>query len=213
MLFDPVLGDKLALNTTLKVDACTGKSASPFAAPYCSTKSALNGFFSALNHELAMRKSNVSLSLCTLGLIDTESAMEKIRLVPNAVKLILYKDIVSEFPICVFFSVFQRCCGVAGLPCHGRSPQHRRDGSHQAAGALLPLVLLHHRRHQRLVPLHHKLYHPEHLQLHPIEDQTGYKRSSLHTGYTTCLLTIASCVLRIYASRELQRFDKRFSSF
>lgn len=61
------------------VSSLLGKSSSPFAAPYCSTKSALNGFFSALNHELTMRKSNVSLSLCTLGLIDTESAMEKIR--------------------------------------------------------------------------------------------------------------------------------------
>lgn len=108
MLFDHVLGDILALNTKLKVDSYTGKSTSPFVAPYCATKSALNGFFGALYHELAMKKSNVSLSLCTLGLIDTESAMEKVRLVVIAVKLILYKDIVSESQICVFFSVFQR---------------------------------------------------------------------------------------------------------
>lgn len=108
MLFDQVLGDILALNTTLKVGSYTGKFTSPFAAPYCSTKSALNGFFGALYHELAMKKSNVSLSLCTLGLIDTESAMEKIRLVPSAVKLILYEEIFSVSQICIFFSVFQR---------------------------------------------------------------------------------------------------------
>uniref|UniRef100_H3CZ65 Hydroxysteroid (11-beta) dehydrogenase 1-like a n=1 Tax=Tetraodon nigroviridis TaxID=99883 RepID=H3CZ65_TETNG len=61
------------------VSSLLGKSTSPFTAPYCSTKSALNGFFGSLYHELAMKKSNVSLSLCTLGLIDTESAMEKVR--------------------------------------------------------------------------------------------------------------------------------------
>lgn len=54
---------------------------SPFTAPYTSTKFALNGFFGSLYHELAMRKSNVSVSICTLGLIDTESAMEKVRFV------------------------------------------------------------------------------------------------------------------------------------
>lgn len=54
---------------------------SPFTAPYSSTKFALNGFFGSLYHELAMKKSNVSVSICTLGLIDTESAMEKVRFV------------------------------------------------------------------------------------------------------------------------------------
>lgn len=58
---------------------------SPFVAPYSSTKFALNGFFGALRHELAMKKSNVSISICTLGLIDTESAMEKVRWVNDAV--------------------------------------------------------------------------------------------------------------------------------
>lgn len=54
---------------------------SPFVAPYTSTKFALNGFFGALQHELAMKKSNVSISIITLGLIDTEAAMEKVRFV------------------------------------------------------------------------------------------------------------------------------------
>lgn len=60
----------------------------PFAVPYTSTKFALNGFFGALRHELAMKKSNVSVSICTLGLIDTESAMEKVRLVKHAASVI-----------------------------------------------------------------------------------------------------------------------------
>lgn len=61
------------------VSSVLGKMPSPFVAPYTSTKFALNGFFGALYHELEMKKSNVSISLCTLGLIDTESAMEKVR--------------------------------------------------------------------------------------------------------------------------------------
>ncbi|XP_040897205.1 hydroxysteroid 11-beta-dehydrogenase 1-like protein [Toxotes jaculatrix] len=61
------------------VSSLLGKMSSPFVAPYTSTKFALNGFFGALRHELAMKKSNVSISICTLGLIDTDSAMEKVR--------------------------------------------------------------------------------------------------------------------------------------
>ncbi|XP_056234239.1 hydroxysteroid 11-beta-dehydrogenase 1-like protein [Seriola aureovittata] len=61
------------------VSSLLGKMPSPFVAPYTSTKFAVNGFFGALYHELAMRKSNVSISICTLGLIDTDSAMEKVR--------------------------------------------------------------------------------------------------------------------------------------
>ncbi|KAI4829182.1 hypothetical protein KUCAC02_023242 [Chaenocephalus aceratus] len=61
------------------VSSLLGKMPSPFVAPYTSTKFALNGFFGALQHELAMKKSNVSISICTLGLIDTETAMEKVK--------------------------------------------------------------------------------------------------------------------------------------
>ncbi|KAF0042283.1 hypothetical protein F2P81_005815 [Scophthalmus maximus] len=61
------------------VSSLLGKMTSPFVAPYTSTKSALNGFFGSLHHELSMKKSNVSITLCTLGLIDTEAAMEKVR--------------------------------------------------------------------------------------------------------------------------------------
>ncbi|KAM4629024.1 hydroxysteroid 11-beta-dehydrogenase 1-like protein [Polymixia lowei] len=61
------------------VSSLLGKMPSPFVAPYSSTKYALNGFFGSLQHELAMKKSNVSISICTLGLIDTQSAMEKVK--------------------------------------------------------------------------------------------------------------------------------------
>ncbi|XP_054458691.1 hydroxysteroid 11-beta-dehydrogenase 1-like protein [Anoplopoma fimbria] len=67
----------------LIVSSLLGKMPSPFVAPYTSTKFALNGFFGALYHELAMNNSNVSISICTLGLIDTESAMDKVRGVTN----------------------------------------------------------------------------------------------------------------------------------
>lgn len=51
----------------------------PFALPYAATKFALNGFFGGLQHELAMQGSSVSVTICILGLIDTETAMEKIK--------------------------------------------------------------------------------------------------------------------------------------
>ncbi|KAK7889639.1 hypothetical protein WMY93_025199 [Mugilogobius chulae] len=61
------------------VSSLAGKISTPLSAPYVATKSALNGFFGSLQHELAMTNSNVSLSVCSLGLIDTESAMNKIK--------------------------------------------------------------------------------------------------------------------------------------
>ncbi|XP_012736367.2 hydroxysteroid 11-beta-dehydrogenase 1-like protein [Fundulus heteroclitus] len=61
------------------VSSLLAKMTSPFTLPYTSTKFALNGFFGSLHHELAMKRSNVSISICTLGLIDTDSAMEKVR--------------------------------------------------------------------------------------------------------------------------------------
>ncbi|XP_043986053.1 hydroxysteroid 11-beta-dehydrogenase 1-like protein isoform X5 [Gambusia affinis] len=65
------------------VSSLLGKMTNPFTLPYSSTKFALNGFFGSLYHELAMKKSNVSISICSLGLIDTDSAMEKVRGVTN----------------------------------------------------------------------------------------------------------------------------------
>ncbi|KAK7137034.1 hypothetical protein R3I93_017184 [Phoxinus phoxinus] len=61
------------------VSSLLGKICGPFTLPYAATKFALNGFFGGLQHELAMQKSNVSITICILGLIDTDSAMEKIK--------------------------------------------------------------------------------------------------------------------------------------
>ncbi|XP_014024787.2 hydroxysteroid 11-beta-dehydrogenase 1-like protein [Salmo salar] len=61
------------------VSSLLGKMCSPFMAPYTSTKFALNGFFGTLQHELAMQRSNVSITITVLALIDTDSAMEKVK--------------------------------------------------------------------------------------------------------------------------------------
>ncbi|KFV61680.1 Hydroxysteroid 11-beta-dehydrogenase 1-like [Dryobates pubescens] len=61
------------------VSSLAGKIATPFTTSYSATKFALDGFFSSLRHELMMQKKNVSVTLCILGLIDTESAMESTR--------------------------------------------------------------------------------------------------------------------------------------
>ncbi|OWK52547.1 Hydroxysteroid 11-beta-dehydrogenase 1-like protein [Lonchura striata] len=62
------------------VSSLTGKMPTPFTT-YSATKFALDGFFSSLCHELIMQKKDVSVTLCILGLIDTESALECTRYV------------------------------------------------------------------------------------------------------------------------------------
>ncbi|KAJ8366525.1 hypothetical protein AAFF_G00350940 [Aldrovandia affinis] len=61
------------------VSSLLGKMCTPFVAPYSATKFSLNGFFGTLQHELPMRRSNASITVSVLGLVDTQSAMEKIR--------------------------------------------------------------------------------------------------------------------------------------
>ncbi|NXA78989.1 DHI1L protein, partial [Thryothorus ludovicianus] len=61
------------------VSSLTGKIPTPFTTSYSATKFALDGFFSSLRHELIMQKRNVSVTLCILGLIDTDSALENTR--------------------------------------------------------------------------------------------------------------------------------------
>ncbi|XP_040177613.1 hydroxysteroid 11-beta-dehydrogenase 1-like protein isoform X2 [Rana temporaria] len=61
------------------LSSLTGKVATPFTTSYGATKFALDGFFSSLRHELAMKNIPVSITLCILGLIDTQSAMEKVK--------------------------------------------------------------------------------------------------------------------------------------
>ncbi|XP_007896936.2 hydroxysteroid 11-beta-dehydrogenase 1-like protein [Callorhinchus milii] len=61
------------------VSSLCGKIATPFTASYSATKFALGGFFTSLRHELAMQRKHVSVTLCFLGLIDTQSTLEKIQ--------------------------------------------------------------------------------------------------------------------------------------
>ncbi|NXL93256.1 DHI1L protein, partial [Alectura lathami] len=61
------------------VSSLTGRVPTPFTTSYSASKFALDGFFSSLRHELAMQRSNVSVTLCILGLIDTHTALEKTR--------------------------------------------------------------------------------------------------------------------------------------
>ncbi|NXC40963.1 DHI1L protein, partial [Penelope pileata] len=61
------------------VSSLTGKIPTPFTTSYSATKFALDGFFSSLRHELMMQGSSTSVTLCILGLIDTDTALEKTR--------------------------------------------------------------------------------------------------------------------------------------
>ncbi|NWT71052.1 DHI1 dehydrogenase, partial [Prunella himalayana] len=60
------------------VSSIAGKIAGPFTAPYSATKFALDGFFSSLRQELIIDKVNVSITLCILGYINTESAVRAV---------------------------------------------------------------------------------------------------------------------------------------
>ncbi|XP_078062743.1 hydroxysteroid 11-beta-dehydrogenase 1-like protein [Mustelus asterias] len=61
------------------VSSLCGKVAVPYAASYSASKFALDGFFSSLRHELAMQRQDVSITMCILGMIDTDSTKEKIK--------------------------------------------------------------------------------------------------------------------------------------
>nr|AAL06292.1 11-beta hydroxysteroid dehydrogenase isoform 1 [Sus scrofa] len=57
------------------VSSQAGKMANPLVAPYSASKFALDGFFSSITKEYSVTKVNVSITLCILGLIDTDTAM------------------------------------------------------------------------------------------------------------------------------------------
>lgn len=61
------------------VSSVAGKIPMAGFAYYSSIKFGLHGFFGALNMELEMAGSNVSVTMCVLGLIGTDSAIESIR--------------------------------------------------------------------------------------------------------------------------------------
>lgn len=58
------------------VSSIAGKITQPMIAPYSASKFALDGFFSTVRKEYSLTKINVSITLCVLGLIDTETAMK-----------------------------------------------------------------------------------------------------------------------------------------
>ncbi|ERE72646.1 corticosteroid 11-beta-dehydrogenase isozyme 1-like protein [Cricetulus griseus] len=58
------------------ISSMAGKMAHPLVAPYSASKFALDGFFSSIRKEHAVNKVNVSITLCVLGLINTETAMK-----------------------------------------------------------------------------------------------------------------------------------------
>uniref|UniRef100_A0A8D2NPL3 11-beta-hydroxysteroid dehydrogenase 1 n=2 Tax=Zosterops TaxID=36298 RepID=A0A8D2NPL3_ZOSLA len=60
------------------VSSVAGRIAGPFTAPYSATKFALEGFFSSLRQEFIIDKVNVSITLCILGYINTESAVSAV---------------------------------------------------------------------------------------------------------------------------------------
>ncbi|NXG43583.1 DHI1 dehydrogenase, partial [Psilopogon haemacephalus] len=57
------------------VSSMAGKVGFPFTVPYSATKFALDGFFSSLRQEFTIQNINVSITLCILGFIDTDSAV------------------------------------------------------------------------------------------------------------------------------------------
>ncbi|XP_014351335.2 LOW QUALITY PROTEIN: hydroxysteroid 11-beta-dehydrogenase 1-like protein [Latimeria chalumnae] len=61
------------------VSSLLGRITTPFSTSYTATKFALEGFFGSLRHELQMQGIAVSITLCVLGFISTESAVNKTR--------------------------------------------------------------------------------------------------------------------------------------
>nr|XP_012637193.1 corticosteroid 11-beta-dehydrogenase isozyme 1 [Microcebus murinus] len=60
------------------VSSLAGKMAHPLIAPYSASKFALDGFFSSIRKEYSVAKVNVSITLCVLGLINTDTAMKAV---------------------------------------------------------------------------------------------------------------------------------------
>ncbi|MEE6493435.1 hypothetical protein FKM82_016831 [Ascaphus truei] len=57
------------------VSSVAGKIGLPFAVPYSTTKFALDGFFSSLRIEFNLLKTNVSITLCVISYINTDTAV------------------------------------------------------------------------------------------------------------------------------------------
>ncbi|KAG8450906.1 hypothetical protein GDO86_003250 [Hymenochirus boettgeri] len=60
------------------VSSIAGKVPSPLSVPYSTTKFALDGFFSSLRIEFVQQKIDVSITLCVISYIDTDSAVKSV---------------------------------------------------------------------------------------------------------------------------------------
>ncbi|KAM9321511.1 11-beta-hydroxysteroid dehydrogenase 1 [Gastrophryne carolinensis] len=60
------------------VSSFAGKVGLPLSVPYSTTKFALDGFFSSLRMEFSHQKINVSITLCVLSYIDTDTALNTV---------------------------------------------------------------------------------------------------------------------------------------
>uniref|UniRef100_A0A8C5P7I1 11-beta-hydroxysteroid dehydrogenase 1 n=1 Tax=Leptobrachium leishanense TaxID=445787 RepID=A0A8C5P7I1_9ANUR len=60
------------------VSSFVGKVGAPFTVPYSTTKFALDGFFSSLRMEFKQQNTNVSITLCVISYIDTDSAVNTV---------------------------------------------------------------------------------------------------------------------------------------
>ncbi|XP_007668731.1 corticosteroid 11-beta-dehydrogenase isozyme 1 isoform X2 [Ornithorhynchus anatinus] len=60
------------------ISSLAGKVPSPLTVNYSGSKFALDGFFSSLREEFILQKKNISITLCILGFINTETAMKAI---------------------------------------------------------------------------------------------------------------------------------------
>lgn len=63
--------------TVTIISSIAGRMPQLFNVAYATTKFAINGFFSGIRHEFAYLKSNVSVTICTIGLIGTQSVVTK----------------------------------------------------------------------------------------------------------------------------------------
>lgn len=92
-----------------------GKIPTPFTTSYSATKFALDGFFSSLRHELIMQNRNVSVTLCILGLIDTDTALENTRCVFGGGRRSLGGSVSAG--TCLFLKACKKCTTVFKMVC------------------------------------------------------------------------------------------------
>uniref|UniRef100_A0A803VK33 Hydroxysteroid 11-beta-dehydrogenase 1-like protein n=1 Tax=Ficedula albicollis TaxID=59894 RepID=A0A803VK33_FICAL len=116
------------------VSSLTGRMPTPFTTSYSATKFALDGFFSSLRHELIMQKRDVSVTLCILGLIDTDSALEYTRYVFVCRKTSLLESMQKNAQQLCLRGV---CLGREQLPGHTAGAVHCGTGA-EPVGSVCP---------------------------------------------------------------------------